>query len=234
MSVAIERFEFYDCGRRGVLRRGDTFCVAAGPYYTTDDNTRVAYGERGRMKFIAHCRQGEREWIEAWADGFAFLNLGRPYVSSTVPGLVRRPYRIVRLVSRDNRFEGDPDMTTKTKRAKASSKKATATIRVAKGTDKVRKEPKPERPAKAAQPRKEPAGDKRLSAIDAAAQVLQAAGAPMNTKQMIDAMAAQGLWSSPAGKTPAATLYSAILREISTKGDAARFTKTDRGMFVSK
>jgi hypothetical protein len=44
-------------------------------------------------------------------------------------------------------------------------------------------------------------------------------------------MAARGLWSSPNGKTPEATLYAAILREISTKGEAARFRKVERGQF---
>ena len=41
----------------------------------------------------------------------------------------------------------------------------------------------------------------------------------------------KGYWTSPGGKTPAATLYSALLREVTTKGDQARFTKTERGKF---
>ena len=32
----------------------------------------------------------------------------------------------------------------------------------------------------------------------------------MNCQEMIEAMAAKGYWKSPGGKTPAATLYSAI------------------------
>ena len=72
----------------------------------------------------------------------------------------------------------------------------------------------------------------KLSALDAAAKVLQEAGQPMNCQDMIAAMAAKGYWSSPAGKTPAATLYSALLREIKTKGTQARFQKTARGQFV--
>jgi hypothetical protein len=79
---------------------------------------------------------------------------------------------------------------------------------------------------------KEPAPPKRLSALDAAAQVLSEAGQPMNCQEMIAAMAAKGYWTSPAGKTPQATLYSALLREIKTKGDQARFQKTDRGKFA--
>ena len=76
--------------------------------------------------------------------------------------------------------------------------------------------------------------DKKLSALDAAAKVLGESAEPLNTKQMVDAMAAKGYWTSPGGKTPHATLYSAILREINTKGNEARFKKTDRGHFTSK
>ena len=88
-------------------------------------------------------------------------------------------------------------------------------------------------PAKMAKTK--PAGNgkpKKLSAIDAAAQVLAASKEPMNAKQMIDAMAAKRLWASPGGKTPWATLYSAITREVATKGKEARFKKADRGQFT--
>ena len=85
--------------------------------------------------------------------------------------------------------------------------------------------------AKAAKPN---AGDdaEKLSAIDAAAKVLAETNEPLNCKQMIEAMAAKGYWSSPGGKTPHATLYSAILREITAKGNEARFKKTERGHFT--
>ncbi len=74
---------------------------------------------------------------------------------------------------------------------------------------------------------------KRVSAIDAAAQLLATSKEPMGCKELIEAMAAKSLWSSPGGKTPHATLYSAILREIKVKGKDARFTKTDRGRFAA-
>lgn len=74
---------------------------------------------------------------------------------------------------------------------------------------------------------------KRTSALDAAAVVLKKANKPMRSQDLIEAMAAQGLWQSPGGKTPHATLYAAILREITAKGKAARFKKTDRGQFAS-
>ena len=73
---------------------------------------------------------------------------------------------------------------------------------------------------------------KRVSALDAAAQVLAEAGKPMRAQELIAAMAQQGLWKSPAGKTPHATLYAAMLREERDKGASARFRKVDRGQFV--
>ncbi len=91
---------------------------------------------------------------------------------------------------------------------------------------------KPAGPAKDAKPPRE-AKPARVSALDAAARVLAQSASPMRAKEMIAAMEAQGLWSSPAGKTPEATLYSAIIREIAAKGPAARFKKHERGVFVA-
>ena len=71
-----------------------------------------------------------------------------------------------------------------------------------------------------------------MSQLDAAVQVLAASAEPMSTKQMVEAMAEQKLWTSPAGKTPHATLYSALLRELQKKGNDARFKKSDRGKFT--
>jgi len=115
------------------------------------------------------------------------------------------------------------DMATTKKASKKSATKST-------------KAPKAAKQPKAAKPKAErkPAGDakpKRVSALDAAAEVLKKAGKPMRSQEMIAAMAEQGLWSSPAGKTPHATLYAAILREIGDKGGEARFRKADRGLF---
>ena len=87
---------------------------------------------------------------------------------------------------------------------------------------------KPKRVAKKAEGQ-EP---KRLSALAAAHKVLCEATEPLNVQQMIEAMTSKGYWTSPGGKTPHATLYSAILRELA-KGEASRFVKTDRGRFVA-
>jgi hypothetical protein len=88
---------------------------------------------------------------------------------------------------------------------------------------------KPARGKKAKEPKA-----KKVGALDAAAQVLAASKEAMNCKDLIEAMAKQGLWSSPGGKTPHATLYSAIIREIALKGKESRFVKKDRGQFAAK
>jgi len=80
----------------------------------------------------------------------------------------------------------------------------------------------------------EPAKPKRMSGLDAAAKVLQESGQPMSVKEMVDQAAAKGYWQSPGGKTPTATLYSAIIREIAVKGNDARFSKIERGKFAAK
>ena len=106
------------------------------------------------------------------------------------------------------------------KNAKKTKSKGTKAIKVLKADA---PEPKPKKPAT-----EKP---KRTSALDAAAQVLQASGQAMRAQELIAAMAEQGLWTSPNGKTPHATLYAAILREINDKGGDSRFRKTERGKF---
>ena len=117
-----------------------------------------------------------------------------------------------------------------------STKKSTASKAPKSAKSKPAKKTKDSSVAVAAPAKKAKAnkGDEKLSALDAAAKVLGESAEALNTKQMVDAMAAKGYWTSPGGKTPHATLYSAILREIKTKGSEARFKKTDRGHFTSK
>jgi hypothetical protein len=105
--------------------------------------------------------------------------------------------------------------------------------------DKTKETPKPEvaeipkaETAKPAKKKGEPK-PKRLSALDAAAKVLVEAGQPMTCMEMIETMSKKGYWTSPGGATPQATLYSAVLREIKTKGKEARFQKTERGKFAA-
>ncbi len=70
----------------------------------------------------------------------------------------------------------------------------------------------PAKPAKKRTKRSPSAEPKaaKLSALDAAAKVLAEHGQPMGCQELIGAMAVKGYWSSPGGKTPAATLYTAV------------------------
>jgi len=106
-------------------------------------------------------------------------------------------------------------------KTKAATPEVTPTVEIVTG------QPVPEKKTKAKKERKA----KRVSALDAAAQILEAEGKPLNCKALIEAMAARGLWTSPNGKTPDATLYAAVIREIATKGADSRFRKADRGLF---
>jgi hypothetical protein len=93
-----------------------------------------------------------------------------------------------------------------------------------------------EKPAKASKgagaKADKPAKPKEPSGLDAAHAVLVDAGEPMRCGDVVEKMLATGMWKT-GGKTPSATIYAAIIREISSKGTAARFKKTDRGLFTA-
>ncbi len=121
----------------------------------------------------------------------------------------------------------------KTTRKKTSSKESTEQLRkeAIASIDKNLAgdgDAKPKRGSK--KKSKAPRGNGKLSGLDAAAQILSKAKEPMGCKDMVEQAKAQGLWS-PGGKTPHATLYAAIIREIAKKGRDARIKKVDRGRF---
>ena len=100
----------------------------------------------------------------------------------------------------------------------------------ASGKAKAKKTPKAKVVKKATSKTPQEAKPKRASGLDAAAAILAQAGKPMNTKDIVEKMLAKGSWKTN-GKTPAATIYAAIIREIAAKGGQSRFRKADRGMF---
>jgi hypothetical protein len=144
------------------------------------------------------------------------------------------PEERVRVVGKDTEGKGQSGGKGPTAGGKGKGK-GKAKAKVEREADSSAPEtPAPERgPRKKADRQKKAAGEKKLSAIDAAAKVLAEAGTAMNCQELIKVMAEKGLWTSPGGKTPAATLYSAILRELQTKGSEARFKKTERGKFTA-
>jgi hypothetical protein len=113
---------------------------------------------------------------------------------------------------------------------KTTTKKATARKATAKKASPKKATTKPAAKKSAKEANAKP---KKLSAIDAAAKVLGESKQPMSAREMIDAMAAKGYWKSPGGKTPWATLYSAVARSIKKDGKDSRFKKTERGKFAA-
>ena len=111
-----------------------------------------------------------------------------------------------------------------------NGKKQAAPAKAAKAPKAQAKKAAPDKAGKSAGP----ARSQKLSALDAAAKVLGETGKAMNCKELIEAMAARGYWKSPAGKTPWATLYASLIKEIATKGKESRFQKTDRGTFARR
>src|ERR1700687_1676846 len=75
--------------------------------------------------------------------------------------------------------------------------------------------------------------DGQLSCLNASARRRAEKGEPMTCKEMIEAMATKGYWTTPGGKTPHATLYTSIAREIRDKGKESRFKESERGKFAS-
>ena len=76
---------------------------------------------------------------------------------------------------------------------------------------------------------------KKMSGLDAAYLVLQREAKALNTTEIMALIKKDNLWETK-GLTPAATLYSAIIREISTnrRGSKSRFKRSEvKGKFVA-
>ena len=109
---------------------------------------------------------------------------------------------------------------------------ATATPPVAPGAKDPKQGTDEAKPKKAATRAKQ--GDqkaKRPSGLDAAVRVLGEAKEPMSVREIVKVAFDKGYWKSN-GRTPHATIYSAMLRECKAKGKASRFKKTGRGRFT--
>ena len=284
--------------RAGLLLPGDRFAVAGGPYYRNHQGSRTAMAAHGPLVFRAFCHNGARCWIEALGpDGVCVLHLGPEEESPVVPGLIRRPYRVTRIIGEnvmkksevhigkvytarvtdrlvpvridgENRHGGwdGTNLATNKRvrinsaqrlRARATAEQLRAVAKQAgeqngrgeraeapNGTAETKAQPK--QPAKTDKPAdvktdkadnpdkksKKAEKPKKASGLDAAARVLAEASEPMNVKDIVQVAFERGYWKS-GGKTPSATVYSAIIREIAAKGAQSRFKKAGRGQFAA-
>lgn len=143
-------------------------------------------------------------------------------------------------VERLARAGGAPDAPKGEKKAKAEAPRRDTG---AKGAKKPQGKPKRAKAAQKApraktgahgapspKPPRKARGERRPSGLDAAARILAEAGKPLDCKTIVARAFERGYWKS-GGKTPHATVYSAILREIQHKGSEARFRKAARGKF---
>jgi len=80
-----------------------------------------------------------------------------------------------------------------------------------------------------AEPKKERTRSKP-GGLSCALRVLQEEARPLSCPEMVKLMLEKGYWKTD-GKTPAATIFSAIITEIKKKGADSRFRKTERGKF---
>jgi hypothetical protein len=148
-----------------------------------------------------------------------------------------------------NAAPASPAAATSAPKAPRAKPTPGATKRTVAGTKAAPANAKPKaadaaNPPKAAPARKpatgatRPRAKARMSALDAAAQVLvglpsKAAAEGLSAGELIERMARERLWVSPGGKTPAATLYAAMVREISKRKDESRFRRPAPGRFAS-
>ena len=77
-----------------------------------------------------------------------------------------------------------------------------------------------------------PRPEKKLSLINAAAQVLAACREPMNCKEIIAKAVEMELWVPTGGKTPEQTLYSGIFREMKTSNEPRVRKSEVKGKFL--
>jgi len=117
--------------------------------------------------------------------------------------------------------------------AKPAAPKATKSPTAATGAKRPAKATTKAKPKKAATRAKQgETGGKKPSGLDAAARVLDESKESMGVRKIVEVAFAKGYWKSD-GKTPHATVYSAIIREIAAKGKESRFKKVDRGRFAA-
>jgi len=116
-----------------------------------------------------------------------------------------------------------PGATTNSKQPKATSSAQKAT------GAKATKDAKPSKAATRAKQGNTKA--KKPSGLDAAAKVLAETKKPMTVREIVKVAFEKKYWKSD-GKTPSATIYSAMIREVAAKGKESRFKKVGRGKFT--
>ena len=130
--------------------------------------------------------------------------------------------------------EENDDMAMKAINAKKVRKaKSTSTTHGGGGT-RVRSSAKATKPADDSNPptakkadHPKPKAKTGMSLLDAAAEVMGSDGKAWSCAEIVEAVLAKGIWKT-SGKTPAQTLYSALIRDIDGKGKDSLFCRGDQ------
>lgn len=77
---------------------------------------------------------------------------------------------------------------------------------------------------------KKPPKEKKPNLLDAAAKVIRGLKTPISAPDILERIEKQKLWKSPKGKTPTATLATAIAREIGVP--KPRFKRAGKGLYL--
>lgn len=89
----------YQVSPRVVLRPGDKFRVAGGPYYRLAGGTKVEFGARGVLHLLEVRQHRGRVEIVAYSEqGVAVLHVAGRRRNRWCPQIVCRPYRVTKRV----------------------------------------------------------------------------------------------------------------------------------------
>lgn len=175
------------------------------------DGTNVANGKKARIKNARVLRAVAETGVGKGSKNSAIAAEPQP-VRTSLATVENTAHAELETIARPNcgGTEADEDGDCTQRHEPKATKQASKTKRT-----RTPKEPK----------------EKHLSGLDAAAKVLEETGTPMNVKEIAGVALTKGYWK-PAGRTPAATLAAALIREIAQKGGASRFRKVERGKFA--
>jgi hypothetical protein len=179
------------------------------------------------VKFSTDSIKGDGETVEQWQARRTPKERDLPDPAPKATGkrkkLSQAEYTVVALIEPGAKNGKKDQGTVPAGDVGAGAKKATKPAKDAKNAkDAKQRKPKADPPRRTKE--RKPGG------LDAAARVLREAGVPMNCGDIVKTALEKGYWQT-GGKTPSATIYAAILREINVKGADARFRKTARGHF---
>jgi len=174
------------------------------------------------VKFSTDSVKGDGETVEQWQARHKPKERDLPDPAPKATGKRKKSsqaeFAVTALIEPGAKTGGKDQGTVPAGDVGAGAKKATKPAKGAKNAK--QRKPKADKPAK----KRKPGG------LDAAARVLREAGTAMNCGDIVKTALEKGYWQT-GGKTPSATIYAAILREINVKGADARFRKTARGHF---